>query len=319
MPHTALPPTMHVIQRDWLSSNQVLFFDDEAGRPVATLIDSGYVKHADTTVALVRHLLARRGIGDGGLRRLINTHLHSDHCGGNAAVAAAFGCTIAVPAAEFDAVNRWDEQALTYRGTGQRCAPFRAQQALRDGDRLTLGGAQWQAHAAPGHDPHSLILHCPQHRVLIAADALWENGFGVIFPELEGNSGFTEQRDVLDLIETLEVDTVIPGHGHVFGDVAAAIARARTRLDAMQSDPRRNARNAIRVLLKFLLLDRERIEIAPLAAELAPATVMQNAAALMGMSLAEALAWAEDELERQGQLRREGGWLVNREPDRQGG
>lgn len=319
MPHTALPPTMHVIQRDWLSSNQVLFFDEDEGRPFATLIDSGYVKHADTTVALVRHLLASRGIADDGLKRLINTHLHSDHCGGNAAVAAAFGCTIAVPAAEFDAVNCWDERALTYRGTGQRCAPFRARQALRDGDRLTLGGAQWRAYAAPGHDPHSLILHCPQHRALIAADALWENGFGVIFPELEGNSGFTEQRDVLDLIETLEVDTVIPGHGRVFGDVAAAIARARARLDAMQSDPRRNARNAIRVLLKFLLLDRERIEIAPLAEELAPATVMQNAAALMGMTLAEALAWAEDELERQGQLRREGGWLVNREPDTQGG
>jgi hypothetical protein len=28
--------------------------------------------------------------------------------------------------------------------------------------------------------------------LLLSADALWENGFGVIFPELDGESGFAE-------------------------------------------------------------------------------------------------------------------------------
>ena len=34
-----------------------------------------------------------------------------------------------------------------------------------------------------GHDPHSVILFEPQDRILISADALWEAGFGVIFPD----------------------------------------------------------------------------------------------------------------------------------------
>mgnify|MGYP001065229968 CR=1 FL=1 len=32
----ALPPSMHVIERDWLSCNQVLFFDGEGGGKFAT-------------------------------------------------------------------------------------------------------------------------------------------------------------------------------------------------------------------------------------------------------------------------------------------
>jgi glyoxylase-like metal-dependent hydrolase (beta-lactamase superfamily II) len=43
-----------------------------------------------------------------------------------------------------------------------------------------------------GHDPHSVILFEPVSRVLISADALWERGFGVIFPELEGVEAFDE-------------------------------------------------------------------------------------------------------------------------------
>ena len=310
----ALPASMQVIERDWLSCNQVLFFDGRDEERSATLVDSGYVKHAALTVELVRHALARRGLADSALRLLINTHLHSDHCGGNAAIARTFGCPIVVPAAEFDAVARWDEGRLTFAGTGQRCERFSAQGVLREGDRLTLGGAQWDVHAAPGHDPHSVILHCPEHRLLLSADALWENGFGVIFPELHGDSGFAEQQAVLELIASLDVRTVVPGHGSPFGDVPAAIERARARLRALTSDPARNARNAIKALVKFLLLDVERIGLDEMVDGLRDAQIMVNAADLMGMPLPQALVWAVDDLERQSQLRREDGVLFNHEP-----
>lgn len=314
-PH--IPDSIHVIERDWLSSNQILLFD-HTGKPegaTVTLIDSGHVKHAQLSVALVAHVLAQRGLPSTALRWLINTHLHSDHCGGNAAIVRSFGCRVHVPASDFDAVRQWDESRLSYRSSGQRCERFEANAPLAPGTQLRMGGAEWQVLAAPGHDPHSLILHCPEHRLLISADALWESGFGLIFPELVGESGFAEQRAVLELIGTLDVATVIPGHGAPFADVPAALARAHARLQALASDPRRNARNALRVLMKFLLLDREQVELAPLADELREATVMVNAARMLGLPLADALDWAADDLERQGQLRREGHWLFNREPE----
>ena len=35
-----------------------------------------------------------------------------------------------------------------------------------------------------------MVLYEPELELLISADALWENGFGIVFPELEGGSGF---------------------------------------------------------------------------------------------------------------------------------
>ena len=76
----ALPPEIIVIERGWLSANNVLLFDGDE----ATLVDSGYVTHAAQTVALLHAALEGRQLG-----RLVNTHSHSDHIGGNAAVQRA--------------------------------------------------------------------------------------------------------------------------------------------------------------------------------------------------------------------------------------
>ena len=221
-----LPASMHVFERGWLSSNNILFLGDETA-----LVDSGYVTHAPQTLALVQHALQGRR-----LDRLFNTHLHSDHCGGNAILQREYGCRTAIPVAEADAVRAWDEDALSYAATGQRCERFTFDDTLAPGDVLTLGDMAWQVLAAPGHDPHSLILYCPEERILISADALWENGFGVIFPELDGESGFAETRATLELIASLDVRLVIPGHGAPFVDIDKALRTAFSRIDYFIAD-----------------------------------------------------------------------------------
>ena len=118
--------------------------------------------------------------------------------------------------------------------------------------------------------------------MLIAGDALWENGFGVIFPELAGEPGFDETRATLDLIATLDARVVVPGHGRVFDDVPGALARAYSRLDYLSADPRRNAENAVKVLVKFLLLERQRIALAELPLLLASIQVVAAASRLVG-------------------------------------
>jgi len=77
----------------------------------------------------------------------------------------------------------------------------------------------------------------------------------VIFPELEGASGFAEQQAVLEKIGALSPRVVIPGHGRPFTEVGAALDNARRRLDYLRSDPQRNARHGAKVLIKFWLLD----------------------------------------------------------------
>ena len=65
-----LPDRIRVLERGWLSSNNIVFHE---GRE-ATLVDSGYVTHAAQTLALLDGALEGRK-----LTRLINTHSHSDH------------------------------------------------------------------------------------------------------------------------------------------------------------------------------------------------------------------------------------------------
>jgi glyoxylase-like metal-dependent hydrolase (beta-lactamase superfamily II) len=273
-----LPATMRVFERGWLSSNNVLFMGEETA-----LVDSGYVTHAPQTLALVRHALGGRP-----LERLLNTHLHSDHCGGNAALQAAYACHTAIPGAEGAKVAAWDEDALSYRATGQQCARFTFDALLEPGQVHELGGMQWEVLGAPGHDPHALILFCAQEGILIAGDALWENGFGVIFPELAGEPGFGETRATLDLIATLDARVVIPGHGRMFADVAGALQRAYSRLDYLAADPQRNAENAVKVLVKFLLLERQRLALADLPGLLASIPVVGSALRQMDIVSLEA-------------------------------
>jgi glyoxylase-like metal-dependent hydrolase (beta-lactamase superfamily II) len=298
-----LPDSMRVFERGWLSSNNILFI----GKAETALVDSGYLTHAPQTLALVRHALGTRR-----LDRVLNTHLHSDHCGGNATLQAAYGCRIAIPAAEAAKVRDWDEDGLSFTATGQQCARFGSDDLLRPGDELVLGDLHWQALAAPGHDPHALLLYCAAEGILISGDALWENGFGVIFPELAGEPGFDEAGATLDLIAGLDVRLVIPGHGAPFADAPAALARARSRLAYLAADPRRNAENAVKVMLKFLLLERRQFAQQDVAALFASIPVVERARQRFFELSAEELAqWAMQALVRAGAARREGPLLVD--------
>lgn len=245
-----LPKGVTVFERGWLSANNVLF----VGPQSTALVDSGYCTHAAQTGELVARALAGRP-----LDALVNTHLHSDHCGGNAALQATYPALQTwVPASQFNEVNDWDPVALTYVPTGQLCPRFRAHGALRAGMEMELGYQRWQVHSAPGHDPHSIVLFEPLSRTLISADALWRHGFGVVFPELEGEAAFDAVGETLDLLESLAPAVVIPGHGPVFEEIDAAMAECRSRLAGFRKDPRKHARHAVKVLLKFKLLERQR-------------------------------------------------------------
>ena len=252
MPSNLLPQDIRVFERGWLSSNNVLLL----GRDNTALVDSGYVTHAPQTLALVQSAL-----GDRALDQLLNTHLHSDHCGGNAALQARYpALRTAIPPGLAEAVQKWDVDALTYAPTGQNCQQYQFDALLQPGTEVRLGDRLWQIHAAPGHDTHSVVLFEPMARVLLSADALWERGFGVVFPELEGEQAFDAVARTLDVIEALKPAVVIPGHGAVFADPAAALAYARSRLDSFVADPAKHLRHGVKVLLKFKLLELQTVD-----------------------------------------------------------
>jgi len=298
-----LPPTLRVLERGWLSANNILGLDGDE----ASLIDTGYVTHAPQTVALVREALGGRR-----LARIINTHSHSDHIGGNAALQRAFGCAIHVPEGMAAWVADWDEEALLLSTADQAAEPFRIDATLAAGQRFVFGELEWQALAAPGHDDACLIFHAPEARLLISADALWREGFGILFSEVMGSGGgIAKARATLEAIARLPVDAVLPGHGAPFVEVEEALAAAFARLRAFEEDGSRMARNAIRAGITFRLLAERRVSLEWLVGQMAEVPLYQAANRKFLHLPPDRLGlWLAEELVRAGLARREGDFLV---------
>lgn len=238
-----------VLVRGWLSANNIVF----AG-PQACVVDTGYVSHAAQTVALVEQALAGAD-----LARVINTHLHSDHCGGNASLARHWPrAQILVPLGYRSRLQPWDHAGLRYSDVDQHCEPFTPHGYLRAGDGLRLGPRDWQVLAAPGHDPDAVLLFEPMSRCLISGDALWQDRLAIIFPELDGEPGFDATAQVLDQIEALAPRLVLPGHGQPFTEVAAALSASRQRLAAFTAAPTKHHQHAARALVTYHLLAVQR-------------------------------------------------------------
>lgn len=298
-----LPDTVQVFERGWLSANNVLLFDGTE----ATLVNSGYVTHAGQTVALVRAGLDGRRLG-----RLINTHSHSDHIGGNASVQRAFGCTITVPVGMERAVENWDEAALLLSTAAQSGERFTFDATLAPGDRFVAGELEWQAIAAPGHDMDALAYYNPERRILMSADALWRDGFGILFADVLGTGdGLGEARRTLEAIGRLAVNVVIPGHGAPFAEFDDALERAFARIRAFEADGARMARNAIRACVTFKLLEVRSMALDELPRHLDETPLYRAAnARFLGLDPDALAGWLVKELERAGVARREKNRLV---------
>lgn len=300
-----LPATIQLLERGWLSANNVVLADGDE----ATVIDTGYVSHSAQTVALVREALAGKR-----LAHIINTHSHSDHIGGNRAVQRAFGGDIIVPVGMAPIVREWDEKALLLSVAAQQGERFEVDGTIEVGSRFVAGELEWQAIAVPGHDMDALAFYNAERRLLISGDALWRDGFGILFADVLGTGdGLGEAQRALEAIGRLSVDAVIPGHGAAFVEFDDAMERAFARLRAFEEDGARMARNAIRACFTFILLDMRRMALDALPEYLGTTPLYRDAnARFLGMS-DEALAqWLVGELERAGVAEREGDMLVAR-------
>ena len=297
-----LPASMQVLERGWLSANNILFLDGDE----ATLVDSGYVTHAAQTVALVERCLEGRR-----LARLLNTHSHSDHIGGNYALQSTFGCEVIVPAGLAATVAEWDEDALLLSPLGQQGARFQHDRVIAGGDELEMGGLNWQVIAAPGHDMEAVVYYNPEKRLLLSGDALWHNGFGVVFPELLGQAdGLAATRATLEMLGKLAVDVVIPGHGSAFTDFDDALERSFTKLSRFEANLEHMAWHAIKVIVSFAIMERQRLaraEVAPFLASLTFANDVNER--YLGLTPDELAARVVRDLLAVGALRREEGNL----------
>ena len=250
-----LPKNIHIIERGWLSANQIYIHDHAS----IDVVDSGFCFHGQQTIQLLQSFLDQHPSLKP--RQLFNTHLHSDHCGGNRALQDAFQFTCLVPESEFTSVRNWPLAQQSFEYLGQPCPKFTATESLKIGSTIQIGSFDFEIHGTPGHHPHSILLFAPSLGLLISADALWEKGFGALFSEVSDRSGFQEQRATLQLIESLPVKVVVPGHGNPFVNIQSALDNAYSRLDYLESSPQRNTHHVAQVLFQFMVMFTEKLSL----------------------------------------------------------
>ena len=300
-----LPPDIAFIERDWLSANHIMFRDGES----ATLVDSGYGKFNDVTFAKVDGVLEQWDHPS--LDRIINTHIHSDHIGGNAELQRAHpGCSITVPVDEQPSLVNWDspEQMLSY--ADQECERFAWDDVIEPGQQIQLGGEAWRAIATPGHDMGSLVFYSPKLRVLISADALWENSYGFVPPQAIDPKPLAAQRATFKRLAELDVALVIPGHGPMFTDYSGALARANAKLEAFAADDMKIVKSVVKGMFIYSMMWREAMALSDVPAYVSRIGVHRDYNAQFFRMSDEAYAnWLVNEAVRTGKVRINGAIL----------
>jgi glyoxylase-like metal-dependent hydrolase (beta-lactamase superfamily II) len=229
------------------NTNWVILTEGDA----LTLIDTGYP--ADRQQLL--DSLAAVGGSPEAVAAVLITHAHNDHLGSAEHLRAAYGTPVYLHEAEVPHARRdflqqvtvgevlrnawrpgvlpWMVHALRSGGTEQHPVTAPAAFPVTDGP-LDLPGRPVPVHT-PGHTDGHTVFHLPHTGMVVSGDALVSGHATsrIQGPQLLPDMFHHERARAvasLEVIEGLEADVLLPGHGPVHrGPVREAAQRARER------------------------------------------------------------------------------------------
>lgn len=209
-------------QRRYPSANVVLL---PGPRPV--LVDTGFGPAA----AAMLGWLAGQGVALSNLR-VVNTHAHTDHVGGNYSL-AQHGVPIAMSALDAAPIQARDPDACAAQFLAQPIEPFAVAHVLEAGDVIDTGAARWTVVPTPGHTAGHISL--TNGDVLVLGDAM--HGADLGWADLHHHPDALDwTAETLARLERLPARVGYSGHGPAIMDLPAAYARAQRRLQRFRDD-----------------------------------------------------------------------------------
>jgi glyoxylase-like metal-dependent hydrolase (beta-lactamase superfamily II) len=208
------------------------------------VVDTGF--NRPECLAAMRRGLQELAVDPAGIDLFI-THLHSDHVG-LAATLAAPAARIWCSAADARDINtfialsptaawRNDRVALAcrhgfppaeaaeafLRHPGFRLAPERqlAFTAVAAGDEITAGPYRFTCLATPGHTQGHMCLYEPRAKILLSGDHLLRDITPNISHWREAGDPLADYLASLERVAALDVGLVLPGHRRLFTDCRA--------------------------------------------------------------------------------------------------
>jgi glyoxylase-like metal-dependent hydrolase (beta-lactamase superfamily II) len=98
---------------------------------------------------------------------------------------------------------------------------------INNQDAIQRGIYRFTCIATPGHSKGHMCLFEPSKKVLIAGDHLLREITPIVQGKIDGENPLEDYLASLDKIDRLDIRTVLPGHGDVFGDCKERIEEIR--------------------------------------------------------------------------------------------
>lgn len=142
------------------------------------------------------------------IQKVVNTHGHFDHVGGNLAIMEALGVGLLIHELDMPMLDRADDTALKYGLRAVNSPPPTG--FLREGEPIGFGTCHFKVLHTPGHTPGGCSLH--GEGVVFTGDTLFAESVGrTDFP---GGSAEALGRSIREKLLTLPDNTIVyPGHG----------------------------------------------------------------------------------------------------------
>ncbi|PKK86631.1 MAG: hypothetical protein CVT48_00225 [Thermoplasmata archaeon HGW-Thermoplasmata-1] len=140
---------------------------------------------------------------------ILLTHEHLDHAGGAPALREKTGAKIACSKKCAQILKEGSDASA--RLFGIEPPRFETDRALCEGDTIRLGDDVFLVLETPGHSQGSICLYCDESGTLISGDTVFAGG-GVGRWDLPGGD-YETLVESIKLLATLDVETLLPGHG----------------------------------------------------------------------------------------------------------
>jgi glyoxylase-like metal-dependent hydrolase (beta-lactamase superfamily II) len=134
------------------------------------------------------------------IKRIINTHCHFDHTGGN----HFFNAKIAIHQADAPAIENGDNIATAAYMFGKSLEPTKVDFHLKEGDKIN----DFEVIHTPGHTIGGICLY--DGETLISGDTVFaDGGFG----RYDIGGDINVLRESIQKLSELDVEYLLPGHG----------------------------------------------------------------------------------------------------------